>query len=282
MIRKLNMILLLAAVISSTCMGQLSVPHLSPPAFVKQTVGLTNIEIEYSRPSARGRKVFGADGLVPYGDIWRAGANAATKITFSDDLTIGGQMLRKGSYAILTKPEVKSWILEFYKYESENWNSYVPLQPLAVANAESRKVANSMETFTIGIDDITLKSANLVLSWENLEVMVPIEVEVDKRVMASIEKVMEGPSSNDYFQAALFMHERGIDLEKALNYIQKVTNSDKALFFQVHREALILSDLGKKKEAISAAQRSLELSEKAGNKDFVRLNERLIKTLSGR
>ncbi|WP_420386284.1 DUF2911 domain-containing protein [Roseivirga sp.] len=279
MLRKLHWVLLMSAVLSGSSMAQLRVPDLSPNAHIRQDIGMSSIEIEYSRPSARGRQVFGEDGLVPFGEVWRAGANAATKITLSDDFELNGQLLKKGTYAMLAKPSTEFWELEFYPYESENWLSYVPKTPFLVVKAEINKLIGSTETFTIGVEEVTLNSAKLVLLWENLKVTVPFKVEVDQRVMARIEQVMEGPGNNDYFQAALFMHERGIDLEQALGYIRKVTVDENALFFQVHREALILSDLERTEEAIEVAQRSLILSERAGNQDFVRLNKRLIDKL---
>ena len=280
MLKKLILLLLLTVGITATAIGQVRAPAPSPTAKVVQTVGLTDIEIQYSRPGMKGRAIFGKDGLVPLGKIWRTGANAATKVTFSDDVTVAGKALSGGSYAILTKPGANSWAVHFYPYETGNWGSYVEKDPAAVVNVKSAKSAYPVETFTISVDDISMNSANLIFAWENTKVAVPVGVEVHSRVMASIEKVMAGPSANDYFQAASYMHESGGDLKKALTYIQKVTKSDNARFFHIRREALILADLGRKPEAIAAAKRSLELSKKAGNDDFIRLNEKSIKEWS--
>ncbi len=259
--------------------AQLRVPALSTSAEFKQTIGLTEIEVKYSRPSAKGRKIFGKDGLIPYKEFWRTGANSATKITFGDDIIIGKQLLKKGAYTILTIPEENMWSIHFYPYESTNWNNYVKKEPLIVLKTSSIKSQKIKETFTISVDNIAMDSADLIFAWEYIILSVPIKVEVKDRVMDNIKKAIEGPSNNEYFQAALFMHETQIDLETALTYIQKVTKSDKALFFQVYREALILKDLGRKKEAITVAKRSLELSKAAKNNDFIRLNENLINTL---
>ena len=280
MLRKLTLSLLIIACVTAMATGQVLAPAASPSAKAIQKVGLTDIEIQYSRPGKKGREIFGTDGLVPYGKIWRTGANAATKITFSDDVKVAGKTLSKGSYAILSKPNTGSWAVHFYPYETGNWNSYVEKEPAVVVNAKSTKTPGTVETFTISIDDISMTGAHLVFAWENTRAAIPVGVEVHERVMASIEKVMAGPKANDYFQAASYMHESGGDLKKALAYIQKATKGDNAQFFQVRREALILADLGRKKEAIAAAKRSLELSKKAGNDDFVRLNEKSIKEWS--
>ncbi len=277
-----NIIITLVFVIGFTAsiLGQVRTPALSSSAKVIQTVGLTDIEILYSRPSAKGRKIFGEDGLIPFDKFWRTGANSATKIIFSDDITIGGKALKKGSYTILSKPGVTSWDIYFYPYETGNWSSYVEKKPIAIITSTSQKMADKVETLTISLDHISMTSALLTIKWENTKVPIPIGVQVHEKVMKSIENVLSGPSDNDYFQAALYMHEAKIDLEKALMYIQKVTNGNTPRFFHVYREALILTDLNRKAEAIVSAKKSLELSKKAGNEDFVRLNQKLIKQLS--
>lgn len=279
MFRKLLMVLPFLVALCGTSMAQLRVPNVSPYAAVKQSIGLSTIEINYFRPSARGRKVFGEEGIVPFGEAWRAGANSATKIILSDDFNVRNEVLAKGEYALLAIPLSDRWELQFYPYDSQNWLSYVPKSPVFTVLADVNETDGFKETFSISLENVMLNTANLVLHWGNLQATLPMEVEIDTRVMSQIERVMKGPSNNDYFQAALFMHERGIDLEKALEYIQKVTSNKDALFFQVHREALILSDLGRAEEAIVAAQRSMKLSDEAGNQDFVRLNQRLIEKL---
>ncbi|MBQ4818982.1 DUF2911 domain-containing protein [Aquimarina sp. MMG016] len=275
---KRNLYLLISCIIifSNPIIGQLQIPALSPSSRTIQTVGLTSIEIEYSRPSKRERTIFGKGGLLPNGEIWRTGANAATKITFSDNIKIFDTTLEKGSYTILTKPDTASWEVYFYTYESSNWNSYVNSKPIARFTANINSLKDTMETFMIYIDQISLDSAQLVFAWENSKVMLPLKVEVHNKTMANIEKTLSGPTSFDYFQVALYLHEVGKDLDKALIYIQKATKSKNPLFFQVYREALILADLGRKTEAIGVAKQSLELSKKARNKDFIRLNEKFI------
>lgn len=271
-------ILLGSLLVSMIASAQLRTPSLSPSASVKQTIGLTEVEINYSRPSARGRVVFGE--LLPYNEFWRTGANAATKITFSEAVSINGQLLKKGSYTILTTPKEHNWEINWYAYESGNWNSYVKKEPLIKINSLVERSNNYVETFEMHFEEVAIDKAVLVLEWENTLVKIPILVNEKERILKAIERTMAGPSSFEYFQAALYLHETKTDLKKALTYIQKATNSEKALFFQVTREALILKDLGKSKKALLAAKRALFLSEKAGNNNFVRINEKIISELN--
>ncbi|WP_299894331.1 DUF2911 domain-containing protein [uncultured Aquimarina sp.] len=260
----------------ATSNAQLSIPALSPLSKTTQTVGLTDIEIQYSRPSKRDRVIFGENGIIPFGELWRTGANAATKVTFSEDLTIQNTEVKKGSYAILTKPNSEYWDVNLYIYQSGNWSTYVEKEPTASFKVKSEKLKNPQETLLIYFDEITLNSTDLVIAWDQSKIAIPIKLNTHTKAMANIEKALAGPSNFDYFQAALYLHETGKDLDKALVYIQKATKSEKPLFFQVYREALILADLNRKTEAVNAAKKSLELSKKAKNKDFIRLNEKFI------
>lgn len=257
--------------------AQIVTPAPSPGATVKQTVGLSEVTIEYSRPAAKGRTIFATDGLVPFGNVWRTGANQATKVTFSDDVTVGGKKLAAGSYAILTKPSATSWDIHFYKHESTNFGSYVDKTPDAVVTVESTKTDFNIESFSMGVGSIIGGDASLWMGWENTMVGVPISFEVEGKVMASIDRAMAGPSSNDYFAAASYYHDNGKDLNKALEWINLATAGDNPAFWQVRRKSLILADLGKKQAAIEAAKLSLELATKAGNDDYIRLNKNSLK-----
>lgn len=263
-----------------TTHAQLTTPSLSPSARLIQTVGLTEIEINYSRPGVKGRKIFAPDGLVPFGEVWRTGANAATKIHFSSPVTMGGKTLKKGSYALLSIPGKASWQINWYSYESGNWSSYLKQEVLLTQQIPVSKTESLIESFDIHIQSLDLEGANLVLAWEHTAIIIPIRVHTKEKVLENISRTMAGPSSNDYYQAALYLHESGTDVAKALEYIQQVTVSEKALFFQVTREALILRDLKRKKEAVEVAKRALSLSTKADNKDFIRINAQLIEELS--
>lgn len=268
------------SLLGTTAFGQIRTPAPSPSSTVEQTVGLTDITINYSRPGVKERTIFADNGLVPFGKLWRTGANAATKITFSDDVKVGGKELKAGSYAILTTPTASSWTLYFHPYESGNWGSYTEKDPAAKVMAETDELPFNVENFTIAFNNITATSADLMFYWEKTIAVASIEVDVDSKVMADIKRVMSGPSQNDYFAAASYYHESGKDLKKALEYIQKATHTDEPRFWQVRREALILADLGMKKEAIEAAKKSMKLAEEAGNEDFVRMNKKSIEEWS--
>jgi hypothetical protein len=257
--------------------AQITTPAASPGAMVKQTVGLSEVTIEYSRPAMKGRTIFAADGLVPFDAVWRTGANQATKITFSDDVTVGDKALSAGSYAILTKPSAMSWDIHFYAYDGGNWGNYTSKTPDLVATAKPTKIEFPIESFTIGLGNVVGGNASIWMGWENTMVSVPIAFEVESKVMASIDRAMAGPSSNDYFAAASYYHENGKDLNKALEWINLATAGDNPAFWQVRRKALILADLGKKQAAIAAAKMSMELAQKAGNDDYVRMNKKSLK-----
>lgn len=279
---KKAILVLLSIIYSTPVIAQLTIPSLSTSASITQSIGLSEIAVEYSRPSAKGRKIFGENGLLPYQIAWRTGANNATKITFSENTIIGGIELEKGSYTLISYPGASEWEIQWYPYTSNNWLDYLDEDPIITLNIPVKTVERYVETFEIRIQDITLDSGILLLEWENTALHIPIHVDEKERITTSIERTLSGPSNADYFQAALYLHETQSDLEKALDYIKKVTSSDNALFFQVTREAQILMDLKMYDEALVSAKRALELSKKVDSKDFIRLNQKLIKELSSK
>lgn len=276
---KFGMMLCILSLFYVNVRAQVTAPAMSPLAKIYQKIGLSEVEVTYSRPGLRGRPIFGEKGILVENEFWRTGANGATKVELSDDIIIGGDFLPKGTYAILTKPGRKAMKIYFFEYKTGNWLSYLEQEPILVCQAIAQEISETVETFTISLDDLTLGGALLKFIWGNYAWSIPVDVGLEEKMLTMIDKEMSGPSLNDYFQAALYLHEAGIDLDRALEYIQKVTNRDNALFFQVYREALILDDLGRKGEALKAAERSKKLSQDAGNSDFVRLNEMLIEKL---
>ena len=256
--------------------AQIKTPSASPAQKVTQNVGMTDITVEYSRPSMKGRTIFAENGLVSFGKMWRTGANAATKITFSTDVTVDGNALSAGSYAITTVPGADDWRVNFYTYEKSSWSSYMEASPVASVLVKPTMRTNPLETFLIHIGNITDDSASLDIVWEKTVVSMKIGVSYDEQVMGNIEKVLAGPTAGDYYQAATYYHKSGKDLATALEYIQKATNVEKPKFWQVRREALILADMGKMDEAIKAANKSMSLAEAAGNDDYVKMNKKSI------
>ena len=256
--------------------AQIETPAPSPFSKLTQEVGLTEVTIEYSRPGVKGRTIFGKDGLVPYGKPWRLGANAATKFTFDQNVKIADAKMKKGSYAVLAKPGESEWSFMFYEYESGSWSSYLEKEAVATVTAKSRKGVHSVESMTFSVDDLKPTGALISLHWADIYVSLPLVVETEAQVEANIDRVMNGPSGNDYYRAASYYHDMGKDLKQAKAWIEKATEGDDPKFWQVRRKALIYKDLGMVSDAIEAAKHSMELAEKAGNEDYVRMNKKSI------
>lgn len=273
-----NLLLLAVLTLPATFVqAQINTPAASPTAEFKQQVGLTDVEIVYSRPSVKDREVFGE--LVPFGDVWRTGANAATKVAFSDEVTLGGKKLEGGSYAMLTKPGENNWEVMLFPYESWDYMTYLDLTPAATINVKPVETDYFVETFLINVDNVHNTGATIDILWENTLVSIPLEVNVDERVMAQINRVMSGPSAGDYYAAATYYHEAGKDLNKALEWIQKA-NAENPRYWTLRREALILADLEMYDKAVEVAKKSKEMAEEAGNNDYVRMNDASIKMWS--
>ncbi|MDL2144611.1 MULTISPECIES: DUF2911 domain-containing protein [Flavobacterium] len=254
--------------------AQIKTPQASPKGYIKQTVGLTDVEVTYSRPGARGRAVFG--NLVPFGKLWRTGANENTIINFSDDVVIDGKTLKKGKYAIYTIPKIESWEVIFYLSTDnwglpENWSdSYVALRTTVKEDA----LPTPVETFTIGINGLDPNYGYLEMSWENSHVALKFEVPTAKTATASIEKVLGGPSSNDYFSAATYLFQANGNIETARTYVDKSLDlsADKP-YYILRLKSQIQAKQGDKKGAIETAKISLAAAEAAKNQDYVKLNK---------
>lgn len=271
--------LLMLAISFSLCVSaQIETPQPSPSSKLEQTVGLSTITIEYSRPSIKDRIVFGTEAeksMEKYGKTWRTGANSATKLTFGEDVKINGQDLKAGAYAILTVPGMKEWTVMLFPYESGSWTSYTEKEPVLETKVMSKKSGRTVETFTIDINDLRNSSANINLIWSDFVVSIPVSVDTDSRVTKAIDAVMSGPAQGDYYQAASYYHDEGKDLSQALVWIKKA-NAEDAKFWMVRREALILADLGRYQEAIAKAKESKEMAKKAKYEPYIRNNEESI------
>ena len=273
-----NLLCIVAMLFSIAAMGQIKTPAPSPTSTTTQAVGLTEITVEYSRPSKKGRTIFAADGLVPHGELWRTGANSVTKISFSDDVTVGGKALTAGSYGILTKPGLSSWEVHFHPYDGRNWSSYKTKTPAATVSAEVMPLSGNVEveSFTIHFGNLKDDGCLLEFLWDKTMVGLEIGVNVDERVMKNIDNVLAGPTPGDYYTAASYYYSAGKDLNKALGWVQKATGVAEPRFWQVRREAEILAGLGRYKEAIEVANKSKELARAADNKDYIKINEKNI------
>jgi tetratricopeptide (TPR) repeat protein len=271
-----------AFAIMASVQAQIKTPAPSPSQKIEQKVGLTDVTIEYSRPSMKGRTIFG--GLVPYDKMWRTGANENSKITFSDDVEIGGKSLKAGTYAIFTKPGKETWDVYFYN-DASNWGTpekWDESKVAATVNAKVYVMPMNVETFTMSFDNLKNDSANLGMIWENTYVGVPLGVHTDKAVNASIEKVMNGPSANDYYSAAVYYLESGNDINKAKTWIDKAVSMRSDAFWYYRQQSLIYAKAGDTKGAIKAAQTSLDLAKKANNDDYVALNTQSLNLWQGK
>ncbi len=268
---------------SFSASAQITTPQPSPAAKVWQTVGLTDITVEYSRPAKRDRVIFG--DLVPYDKMWRTGANKNTMITVSDVLIFGSDTLQAGTYAVFTTPKKgKAWDVFFYT-DTENWGTPDKWDDTKVALKASAKVSNSAavtESFTIGVDNVMMDGAELTFTWDNTKATVPFTVPTKSAVMASINKVMSGPSASDYYKAADYYLTEKMELPTALEYINKaidMTEGD-APFWYLRRKALIHAELGDYKSAIEAAKLSMEAAKKANYEAYVISNQKSIEEWS--
>jgi tetratricopeptide (TPR) repeat protein len=254
--------------------AQIKTPQPSPKSTITQVVGLTNVEIVYSRPSAKGRDVF--NNLVPFGKLWRTGANDNTIITFSEDVVIDGKTLPKGKYALYTTPRADNWEIIFYT-KIDNWGTPENWDETKVAlktTVKSEHIDRAVESFTIGINNLDNNFAHLEISWEKTIVAVKFEVPTAKAAVASINKVLGGPSAGDYFSAAQYYQQSNGDMAKALEYINKALemNADKP-FWYTRLKSLIQAKQGDKKGAIETAKVSLAAAEAAKNQDYVKMNK---------
>jgi hypothetical protein len=261
--------------------AQIKTPAPSPKATLTQTVGLTEVIINYSRPSAKGRSVFG--DLVPFGKLWRTGANENSTISFSEDVTISGKVLAKGKYAIFTIPKADNWEIIFYAV-NDNWGTPEVWDETKVAlkaNAAAEMTDRNVESFTIGINNLDLNFAVLELSWERTYVALKFEVPTQKSAMANIEKVLAGPTAGDYFSSAQYLFQSNVDVVKALVYVNKALDmKQEKPFWYLRLKSLIQAKTGDKKGAIETAKLSLNAAEIAKNQDYVKMNKESIEEWS--
>lgn len=264
--------------------AQIQTPAASAPASVSTQVGLTDIKIDYFRPRAKGRKIFGTEAnvLVPYGKIWRTGANSGTRISFSDDVTVEGKSVPKGEYLLLTWPGATEWTVSLYKDVSLGGNTggYKEENDAVKFKVTPGKLTEKVEMFTINITDISEDntSAKIQLAWENTSVKFNVGVSFDEKVMKSIEANTKVNPGN-YFQAAVYYLETGKDLKKALEWINIAAEANPNAFWITHQKAKIQKALGDKAGAKATATASLESAKNQGNRDYQMMNEDLIKSL---
>jgi len=254
--------------------SQLKTPSASTASEIEQVVGLTEIEVDYNRPSKRGRVIFG--NLVPFGKIWRTGANSGTEISFSTDVSINGENINEGTYSIFSIPNEDSWQIIFYS-DIDLWSvprNWEESKIIFQSNFKSNTNNKVVETFSISFEDITNNNVNLVFSWDDTNVIVPIDVPTKSLVEDQIKSIMgDDPKSSDYYSAAVYYLQENINLDIALKWMNKAIEMiENPRFFQLRQQSLILAANDQYKNAIKVAEKSLELSIQANNGDYVKMN----------
>ena len=276
MIRKL----LLCASICIASYGvqaQLKTPAPSPTQTIKQDFGLSSIELSYSRPGMKGRKLY--TDLAPAGKVWRTGANNATTITFGDEVMIGRTKVPAGKYGLLSIPDKDNWIIIITKQtDVTSPAAYKQEMDVVRVNANPVAMPNAMETFTMQFQNVKPTSVDLNLAWDKTMVTLPITTDVESKVMAQIKNTVE-TDNRPYFQAAMYYLDNGKDLNQALTWFDKALEQNPKAFWVHHQRANALAKLGKKEDAKTAANKSIELAKEAKNDDYVKLNEKLLDTL---
>lgn len=270
---------------SLSTFAQVNVPQASPKVEIEQVVGLTEIELEYARPGMKDRVVFGE--MAPYGKVWRTGANENTTIQFSDDVSINGKPLPKGKYALYTVPNKDNWDVIFYQ-DTENWGvpqNWDDKKVVLKVRADISTVEKPIEYLNITVNPLNNNRGELVIGWEKTQAIVYFEVPTQKKALQSIEEGLNAnATARDYYSAAQYLYSEGIDVDKALSYMEhsiKMSGGDEeAPFYVLRQKALIQAAIGDKQTAIETAKKSSESAKKAGNEEYIKMNEKSIEEWS--
>jgi hypothetical protein len=258
--------------------GQLKTPAPSPTQTIKQDFGVSSIELSYSRPGIKGRKIFG--DLVPFGKVWRTGANNATTLTFGDTVNIGDTKIPPGKYGLLTIPDKDKWTLIITSQTTvTNPADYKEDQDVVRISADALRMKDAVETFTMQFTNVKPGSCQLNLMWENTSVSLPISTDLDPKIMSQIDNLMN-KDNRPYYAAALYYMDNGKDLNQALLWFNKAVEQQPDAYWVHHQRANCLAKLGKKDEAKAAAEKSKQLAIAAKNDDYVTLNNKLLAELN--
>ncbi len=262
--KKIFLLATLFLALFASANAQIKTPQPSPGCKLSQDVGLIKVDVDYSRPSAKGRKIFG--DLVPFGELWRTGANASTKVTLSDDGFVGGVALKKGTYALYTIPGEREWTIIFYT-DVTLWGAPDAAEfkeDLVAAKfmASVRPMRDLVESFTLNFSNLRSNGGDLELSWEYTKVVIPFTVDTDGKVMAAIKTTMDGPAAGDFYGAARYYFDEKKDMAQALVWVDKSLEKGGDKFWILRLKANILAELGRYKEAIMVAEKSTELAKK--------------------
>lgn len=257
--------------------AQVKMPQPSPTQTLKQDFGLGTIEIVYSRPAIKGRKIFG--DLVPYNKLWRTGANSSTLIKFTEPVEIMGKKVDTGSYALYTIPGTETWTIILNK-GTNNWgiDGYKESDDVLRVNVEPVKMKTKLESFTMQIANVKAASCELHIMWEKTAVLVPITANINEKIKKALEAAMQ-TEKKPYWQAAQFYNEYEKNSTKALEYVTKATETNPKAYWIWLYKAKIEKEAGDNAASLLSAQKSLELATQEKNDDYIKMNEELIKKL---
>ena len=255
--------------------AQITHPKASPFSLVEQEVGLSKITVQYSRPAIKGRTVFGQ--LVPYGRIWRVGANESTKITFDTDVKVLGNSLAKGTYALYAFPQKETWEIVFHN-NTTHWGdgrtNYDPAEDALRITVIPEKIPYFQENFLIAFDNITHNSLDMIWMWENTKVIVPITVDTHSAMLAEFKaQLQQNPTAQTYYEAARYYQEQGMEYALALEYLNKAIDLGGDTYYFHRVKSLVEAAMGDYTSAIISAQKSMKLAAKEGKDEFVRMNQ---------
>ncbi len=268
-------LLLLALLLSLSCLEaqNLRTPSPSTAQSIKQEFGLGSIELSYSRPNVKGRNIFG--DLVPFGAVWRTGANSATTLTFTDEVIIGGTKIAAGKYGLLSIPGASEWTMIITKQtDVTSPSAYQQSMDVARFTVPTVSLPFSIESFMILFDKVRSNELELMICWDQTMVSFPIKADIDTKIMAQIDNLINN-DNRPYYNAAMYYMDNGKDLGKAASWLEEATKQTPNAYWVWYQKARCLSMLGKKVEAKTASAKSLELAKAAKNPDYVTLNEKL-------
>lgn len=275
-----SILIIVFSFISQDLFSQIVRLALSPVQKTEIKIGLTNISLEYSRPSKRDRKIFGE--LVPFNEYWRTGANRSSKISFSEDLILNGEKIKKGKYAIFTIPGPNEWEVVLYS-DLDGWDVPEEVEESKIVGrikVLSKKSPTTKEVFTINIVNFTNYNFDLDIAWDNTMITVPFELVTRELMDKKIARVLAGPSDVDYYAAAVYEMESGGDYAKGLEYINSaISLLDEVSFWELRIKAILLEKLGKKTEALQIANQGLEISKEIGSEYGIREFNKVLKKL---
>ncbi|MCE3296311.1 MAG: hypothetical protein K0R65_2025 [Crocinitomicaceae bacterium] len=272
---------LLFVALSGLTFGQgLKVPVKSPMATIKQAVGISDITVEYCRPSKNGRVVFG--DVVPFDEVWRTGANASTKVTFGEDVKINGQALKAGTYSLYTIPKKDEWVVIFNK-NLTLWGSdgYTESEDAARILVKTQKTAELVETFTIAFNNLKPTAATMDLTWENTKVSLDLSVEVDEKIMKNIEATMS-QDKRPFYQAASYYYDNKKDMKQALEWANKAVESNPKAYWTLVLKSKIQLELNDKKGAKETAEAAKKMAEEEKDQAYAKQADEIIKKASAK